>query len=442
MAVARGCSPLRLRTRARREWQPAISLAMLLSVIAVMGWQHIFEDAADQSRRALAATPLEGGGTEWEVAAARRLDGLIGRDAWAHQRRQLTDASESDTSGGTTGVPSPSPTKFSDDTLAVYPPDLFFKRRPLSKQQWSTKWVIVCHVVGIVYMFYGLAVVCDNFFVAALEEMCERWQLTEDVAGATFMAAGGSVRGRRCFVVPRARAWQPASHDTPLSLPNLPGPPRVSAGVARPCALPVSTFVTEWSHGGLSRRRRPIVQLAPGAEVVCPGAHARALGPSLTHRAPPPSPVFHAAPSSFDPLVSFRRRRPSSRRRTQAPELFTSIVGVLIADSDVGFSTIVGSAVFNVLFVIGACAIGAGQILALTWYACPSPPGPPRVRARARVGVLRNRSATREISNDMSRSAGSCRSLLSSSEQHAHTTHERTTRRTPPAPRPRGWPAR
>ena len=55
---------------------------------------------------------------------------------------------------------------------------------------------------------------------------------------------------------------------------------------------------------------------------------------------------------------------------------------MLIAESDVGFSTIVGSAVFNVLFVIGACAIGAGQILALTWYARPSPPGPRRVRAR------------------------------------------------------------
>lgn len=36
--------------------------------------------------------------------------------------------------------------------------------------------------------------------------------------------------------------------------------------------------------------------------------------------------------------------------------------------SDVGFSTIVGSAVFNVLFVIGICALFAGQVLELTWY--------------------------------------------------------------------------
>ena len=39
-----------------------------------------------------------------------------------------------------------------------------------------------------------------------------------------------------------------------------------------------------------------------------------------------------------------------------APELFTSIIGVFVAESDVGFGTIVGSAVFNVLFVIGACS--------------------------------------------------------------------------------------
>ena len=36
-----------------------------------------------------------------------------------------------------------------------------------------------------------------------------------------------------------------------------------------------------------------------------------------------------------------------------APELFTSVIGVFIAFSDVGIGTIVGSAVFNILFVIG-----------------------------------------------------------------------------------------
>jgi Ca2+/Na+ antiporter len=39
-----------------------------------------------------------------------------------------------------------------------------------------------------------------------------------------------------------------------------------------------------------------------------------------------------------------------------APELFTSLVATFLR-SDIGFGAIVGSAVFNVLFVIGVCAV-------------------------------------------------------------------------------------
>ena len=51
-----------------------------------------------------------------------------------------------------------------------------------------------------------------------------------------------------------------------------------------------------------------------------------------------------------------------------APELFTSIIGVFFSDSQVGFGTIVGSAVFNVLFVIGMCAVFSKTLLELTWW--------------------------------------------------------------------------
>lgn len=37
-----------------------------------------------------------------------------------------------------------------------------------------------------------MAVVCDDFFVPSLEVISEKMQLSEDVAGATFMAAGSS----------------------------------------------------------------------------------------------------------------------------------------------------------------------------------------------------------------------------------------------------------
>ncbi|RCN32636.1 hypothetical protein ANCCAN_21555 [Ancylostoma caninum] len=41
-------------------------------------------------------------------------------------------------------------------------------------------------------MFVALAVVCDEFFVPSLSVLIEVLDISEDVAGATFMAAGGS----------------------------------------------------------------------------------------------------------------------------------------------------------------------------------------------------------------------------------------------------------
>ena len=50
-----------------------------------------------------------------------------------------------------------------------------------------------------------------------------------------------------------------------------------------------------------------------------------------------------------------------------APELFTSFIGTF-QESEVGFGTIVGSAVFNVLFVIGMCSLLSKETLELTWW--------------------------------------------------------------------------
>jgi len=49
------------------------------------------------------------------------------------------------------------------------------------------------------------------------------------------------------------------------------------------------------------------------------------------------------------------------------PELFTSFLATF-RDSEVGFVAIVGSAVFNVLFVIAVCAIASTEVLELTWW--------------------------------------------------------------------------
>ncbi len=44
----------------------------------------------------------------------------------------------------------------------------------------------------IVFTFFGFAIVTDDYFVPALERICEVFYLSEDVAGTTFMAAGSS----------------------------------------------------------------------------------------------------------------------------------------------------------------------------------------------------------------------------------------------------------
>ena len=57
---------------------------------------------------------------------------------------------------------------------------------------WEKNGGIVGYFVGVFFMFLGIAIVCDDFFVASLEKICEVLRLSDDVAGATFMAAGSS----------------------------------------------------------------------------------------------------------------------------------------------------------------------------------------------------------------------------------------------------------
>ncbi|CAG9536629.1 unnamed protein product [Cercopithifilaria johnstoni] len=102
---------------------------------------------------------------------------------------------------------------------------------------------IILHIIGLIYMFIALAVVCDEFFVPSLGVITDKLAISDDVAGATFMAAGGS-----------------------------------------------------------------------------------------------------------------------------APEFFTSVIGVFIAENNVGIGTIVGSATFNILCVLSCCAIFSHNVLVLTWW--------------------------------------------------------------------------
>jgi len=113
-----------------------------------------------------------------------------------------------------------------------------------NKKVAEPKSMLILYIIGVLYMFIAIALVCDELFVPALEVIASEkfFNLSPDVTGATLMAAGGS-----------------------------------------------------------------------------------------------------------------------------APELFTSIIGTF-KQSEIGFGTIVGSAVFNVLFVIAMCAFFSREVLQLSWW--------------------------------------------------------------------------
>ncbi|TGZ45909.1 Sodium/potassium/calcium exchanger 4 [Temnothorax longispinosus] len=66
-----------------------------------------------------------------------------------------------------------------------FPPDGF------TRQQRQAGFIII-HFVIAIYLFLLLAIVCDDYFVPSIKKICEKLNVTEDVAGATVMAAASS----------------------------------------------------------------------------------------------------------------------------------------------------------------------------------------------------------------------------------------------------------
>eukprot|EP00965_Chrysotila_dentata_P263312 6214808-Pleurochrysis_carterae.AAC.1 len=79
----------------------------------------------------------------------------------------------------------------SSDGNKITPPNVF-----TCEQMRYGALLLMCLLM--LYMFLGIAIVCDDYFVASLEVISERWKLSDDVAGATFMAAGLLMPLLRC----------------------------------------------------------------------------------------------------------------------------------------------------------------------------------------------------------------------------------------------------
>lgn len=81
-------------------------------------------------------------------------------------------------------------------SLALLPAAVSSDCEENSEQKSSAPWVedggFLLLLVGVSAMFWGLAVVCEEYFVPALNILCEELNVPDDVAGATFMAAGAS----------------------------------------------------------------------------------------------------------------------------------------------------------------------------------------------------------------------------------------------------------
>ena len=54
------------------------------------------------------------------------------------------------------------------------------------------KYLAIFYFFGVIYLFIGLAIIADDFFCPALDVLATDLNLSQDVAGATLMAAGGS----------------------------------------------------------------------------------------------------------------------------------------------------------------------------------------------------------------------------------------------------------
>ncbi|XP_069454001.1 sodium/potassium/calcium exchanger 5 isoform X2 [Ovis canadensis] len=78
-----------------------------------------------------------------------------------------------------------------NSTQCVISPSSEFPEGFFTKQERADGGIIIYFLI-ILYMFMAVSFVCDEYFLPSLEIISESFGLSQDVAGATFMAAGSS----------------------------------------------------------------------------------------------------------------------------------------------------------------------------------------------------------------------------------------------------------
>ncbi|CAK6432262.1 unnamed protein product [Pipistrellus nathusii] len=88
-------------------------------------------------------------------------------------------------------LPQRLPRATGNGTKCVISPSSEFPEGFFTKQERADGGIVIYFLI-ILYMFLALSIVCDEYFLPSLELISESLGLSQDVAGATFMAAGSS----------------------------------------------------------------------------------------------------------------------------------------------------------------------------------------------------------------------------------------------------------
>jgi len=115
---------------------------------------------------------------------------------------------------------------------------------------------ILLECVCLFYSFIGLAIVCDEHLVPALDTLCIKWKIPEDVAGATFMAFGSAAPEIIIATVTTLQASDSPDPDAvALGVTSV-----VGSGLLAFSVIPAICGIYGSDPAGLTLKRRPLLR--------------------------------------------------------------------------------------------------------------------------------------------------------------------------------------
>ncbi|GBG25402.1 Sodium/potassium/calcium exchanger 3 [Hondaea fermentalgiana] len=117
-------------------------------------------------------------------------------------------------------------------------------------------WGVGIEAVVFIYCFFGLAIVCDDYLVPSLEILCIRWNVREDVAGASFMAFGSAAPEIIVNAISTLKAANASPESINLGLGAILGSSVIAFSVIPGCCALFSGPLVEV----LELKRRPLLR--------------------------------------------------------------------------------------------------------------------------------------------------------------------------------------